>query len=107
MKPRTTTTSDVTTPPGQSQLEVSWLAKTDDIQRLKLEFLNLRHKKVQCDARRARLKLEFQASSLHAFILVGIRDLDNVTPPQDLATATAQKFPQGLLQPDQGIKQGY
>ena len=53
----------------------------------------------------ARLKLEFQASSLHAFILVGIRDLDNATPPQDLATATAQKFPQGLLQPDQGIKQ--
>ena len=47
--------------------------------------------------------MQFQASSLHAFILVGLRDPDTANQ-QNFVPAAEQRFPRGLLQPERGME---
>ena len=48
------------------------------------------------------IPMPFQASSLHAFIVVGLRDPDIANQP-NFAPAAEQRFPRGLLQPERGM----
>ena len=109
MKPRTTT-SDVTALPEQSQLEVCNIEDEIGILRrqsvrhmkcvLPIQMEEFLHKNVQCEKKEQMLEWKFQASSLHAFIVVGLRDPDIANQP-NFAPAAEQRFPRGLLQPEE------
>ena len=115
MKPRTTT-SDVTAPPEQSQLEVCNIEDKIGILHRQLDSgmcstistlpngEDATIKNGQCEEKEEEmLEWEFQASSLHAFILVGLRDPDTANQ-QNFAPAAEQRFPRGLLQPERGTE---
>ena len=102
MKPRTTT-SDVTALPEQSQLEVCNIENEIGIlHRQSVRQWNVFFSHKMSNATNVGIPMQFQASSLHAFIVVGLRDPDTANQ-QNFVPAAEQRFPRGLLQPERGM----